>query len=167
MSLLGRFLLVSLPAVTSSAPAFARASVDTYQYNAWAVVQSGTGAKSTYTYDAVGPVKDVAGSYGNCKSTNTRTVSHQPWATSFLKIDGDLRHYDAAVKTDGEHYMATYFCTPAGSFTTDVQFIDLETFVGLGQTPTMAPDATELKGHGTSDRLHHTFSWNLAAVVPQ
>jgi len=113
-----------------------------------------------YNYMPYGSVDNKATETGVCSGTSDETRTHNPWSSSYLRIDADLGGYDALVKPSAiEMYSITITCLGIGSHTEEHSFQPLETFVGVKRQPAMTPSDQVLVGDGMDTTLGTTTTW--------
>ena len=120
-----------------------------------------------FAYQAYGPVTDTPKTYPGCAPVSgSKTVTQTPWAGSLLKIDPDLRTYDAFVPTSSNNFFAT--CTiGSSSFQIQVAFVDLSTGKAVSKKDPddrvlEGVDSMSLPGGGTE-----SWTWTFTAHLPK
>jgi hypothetical protein len=120
-----------------------------------------------FVYQAYGSVTDTPKRYPGCTSvTGSKTVTQTPWGNSVLKIDPDLKSYDAFVDIPPNNFFATcnFATTP---FQIQVAFLGLST--SKASTPQKDPDDTELQGVDQESTPVGTqaWAWTFKAHLPK
>jgi hypothetical protein len=120
-----------------------------------------------FVYQAYGSVTDTPKRYPGCTAlSGSKTVTQTPWANSVLKIDPDLKTYDAFVDIPPNNFFAT--CNVATtSFQIQVAFLGLST--SKASTPKKDPDDTELQGVDQMSTAVGTqgWAWTFKAHLPK
>jgi hypothetical protein len=115
-------------------------------------------------YKPYGAVTDQASERGTCSFSSNKSLDHNPWANSYLKIKGDLGGYQALVApAASEAYTITINCLGIGSHVEKHAFQPLETYEGFKREPTMASDQAELADSMKEDGT--TWAWDFKAAL--
>jgi hypothetical protein len=112
------------------------------------VFDHGDRGAEQFVYHAYGKVtnKQLSTPKAPCTITGSATASGNPWASSFLRVDADLEHYDGLIATATQpSYFATVTCS-GSSFPVQVVWPNLDTFVAVGKRPQMRPHDIQLSG---------------------
>ncbi len=123
--------------------------------------------KDEFVYKAIGPVTNNQTQSGVCPYHAQKTATNNPWADSYLYIEPNLKHYDAFVSPSAApQYPVKVTCLGGFSYTAQLAFEALVTFVGNRELAPMRPSQSELSDNTHSTPLHTQWIWDFNATIP-
>lgn len=117
-----------------------------------------------FVYLPYGQVTYQVTETGICTASYNENKTLNPSEDGFLTIDADLGGYDAQAQASGG-YDLQVSCMGVGTHTEHHQFPLLETFVGYGLSPAMAPNSEQVSRTKTDPELMTTWAWDFAAKL--